>query len=253
MGESLAKPDYGSWVSKRLVYVPVSASLVFAASAVFFPVLVIPAALLFVVFAYFGYARYEFAAQGGNLEDRIRELVLVHLDWSGEGKALDIGCGNAPLSIKLAQKYPKAHVVGIDYWGGGWEYSKSKCERNAEIEGVSDRAVFQKASASSLPFDDQCFDAVVSNLVFHEVGDARDKREVVREALRVVKRGGKFAFQDLFLMKRVYGNIDDLISEIRSWGVRRVEFVRTGEASFIPTALKLPFMTGTMGIIAGEK
>jgi ubiquinone/menaquinone biosynthesis C-methylase UbiE len=226
---------------------------VFAASGVFFPVLVIPAALFFVVFAYFAYARHEFAAQGRNLEDRIRELVLAHLDWNGDGRALDIGCGNAPLSIKLAQKYPKAHVVGIDYWGSRWEYSKSKCERNAKIVGVSDRVVFQKASASSLPFNDEYFEVVVSNLVFHEVGDAPDKREVIREALRVIKKGGKFAFQDLFLMKRVYGNIDDLISEIRTWGVRRVKFVRTRDASFIPIALKLPFMTGTMGIIAGEK
>ena len=127
------------------------------------------------------------------------------------------------------------------------------CERNAKIRGVSDRVTFQKASASSLPFSDEYFDVVVSNLVFHEVGDAPDKREVIREALRVVKKGGMFAFQDLFLMKRIYGDIENLIEDIRSWGLRRVEFVQTGEASFIPTALKLPVMTGTMGIIAGEK
>jgi len=251
--EQHANPDYGNWVSKRLVYLPFLASLAFAVSAIFFQDLVILTALFFVVFAYFGYARYEFSAKGGNLEDRIRELVLDHLDWNGEGRALDIGCGNAPLSIKLAQKYSSARVIGIDYWESRWEYSKSMCERNAEIRGVSDRVTFQKASASSLPFSDEYFDVVVSNLVFHEVGDAPDKREVIREALRVVKKGGMFAFQDLFLMKRIYGDIENLIEDIRSWGLRRVEFVQTGEASFIPTALKLPVMTGTMGIIAGEK
>jgi len=213
----------------------------------------IPAVLFFVVFAYFAYARYQFAPQGGNVEDRIRELVLANLDWNGEGRALDIGCGNAALTIKLAQKNPVARVVGIDYWGSKWEYSKDACERNARIEGVSDRVTFQKASASALPFSDEYFDAVVSNLVFHEVSDAADKREVIREALRVVKKGGKFAFQDLFLMKQTYGNVDDLIGGIRSWGLRRVEFVRTRDVPFIPTALKLPFMVGTIGIIAGEK
>jgi len=247
------KPEYGNWVSKRLVYVPGLASLALLGSALFFPVLLIPAALFFVVFAYFAYARYQFSPQGGNVEDRIRELVLARLDWDGEGRALDVGCGNAALTIKLAQKYPTAQVMGIDYWGRKWEYSKNTCERNARVEGVSDRVTFQKASASALPFSDEYFDAVVSNLVFHEVSDAADKRGVIREALRVVKKGGKFAFQDLFLMKQTYGNVDDLIGDIRSWGMRKVEFVRTREASFIPTALKLPFMVGTIGIIAGEK
>ena len=112
---------------------------------------------------------------------------------------------------------------------------------------------FQKASASALPFKDETFDASVSNLVFHEVSDSADKREVLREALRVVKKGGKFAFQDLFLIKRVYGETDDLIATVQNWGIRKVEFIKTGDAAFVPTALKLPFMVGTMGILAGEK
>jgi ubiquinone/menaquinone biosynthesis C-methylase UbiE len=112
---------------------------------------------------------------------------------------------------------------------------------------------FQKASASALPFVEGYFDAVVSNLVFHEVSDSKDKRELIREALRVVKKGGKFAFQDLFLVKRTYGDVDDLIEIIQSWGIRRVEIVETRKTSFIPLVLKLPFMVGTMGILTGEK
>jgi ubiquinone/menaquinone biosynthesis C-methylase UbiE len=41
---------------------------------------------------------------------------------------------------------------------------------------------FQKASASALRFEDESFDAAVSNLVFHKVGDAKDKRDVIKEA-----------------------------------------------------------------------
>jgi ubiquinone/menaquinone biosynthesis C-methylase UbiE len=175
------------------------------------------------------------------------------LDWNGKGEALDIGCGNAPLTIKLAHKYSGAQITGIDYWGKKWDYSKSVCERNAKIEGVAQRVIFQKASASALPFGDECFDVAVSNLVFHEVSDTKDKREVIREALRVVKKGGRFAFQDLFLLKRVYGEIDDLLSTVRSWGISKVEFIKTCDSAFIPTALKLPFMVGTIGILYGEK
>jgi ubiquinone/menaquinone biosynthesis C-methylase UbiE len=134
-----------------------------------------------------------------------------------------------------------------------WEYSKSVCERNAEIEGVTGRVTFQKTSASSLPFEDGFFDAAVSNLVFHEVSDAADKRDVIKEALRVVKKGGNFAFQDLFLVKRMYGEVDDLLEAIGSWGVENVESLDTSHSDFIPKALRLPFMIGAIGILYGKK
>ena len=92
------------------------------------------------------------------------------------------------------------------------------CERNAAIEGVSDRVTFQRGSAASLPFADEYFDAAVSNFVFHEVGGVKDKREVIREALRVLKKGGKFAFQDEFLIRKMYGDPDALTSHYQELG-----------------------------------
>ena len=179
--------------------------------------------------------------------------MITHLGWGGEGRALDIGCGNGPMSIELSKRYPNAHVTGIDYWGGRWEYSKAVCERNAEIEFVADRVVFEKASAAGLPFEDEYFDAVVSNLVFHEVGGVRDKRELIKEALRVVKRGGVFAFQDLFLAKGVFGDVHDLVALVRSWGINEVTFEDTSDSKSIPRALKLPFMLGRIGVLYGKK
>jgi SAM-dependent methyltransferase len=248
-----AKAEYGNWVSKKFIYLSGFVGFLFLGSGLMLWVLIIPAVPFLLVSLYFLYARYQFSPQGGNVQDRIWTLVLANLDWNGEGKALDIGCGNGALTIKLAQKYTKAQIIGIDYWGKKCEYSKNTCERNAEIEGVSKRVAFQKASALSLPFDDGYFDAAVSNFVFHMVGNTKDKQEVVREALRVVKKGGKFSFQDEFLIKPLFGNIDDLIKTIKSWGISKVEFIQTRDADFIPRALKLPFILGTMGVISGEK
>ncbi len=250
MGE---KTEYGNWVSKRIIYLSGVLGFVFLGLGLMFWVLIIPAVLFLLLAVYFLYVRYQFSPQGGNVQDHIWTLVLANLDWNGEGRALDIGCGNGALTIKLAQKHKKAEIIGIDYWGKTWEYSKNVCKRNAVIEGVSERVAFQKANAESLPFDDGYFDAVVSNFVFHMVGKAKDKREVVREALRVVKKGGKFSFQDEFLVKQLFGDIDDLIETIKSWGIRKVEFVQTRNADFIPRVLKLPFILGTMGVIRGEK
>jgi SAM-dependent methyltransferase len=251
--QAAKKPDYGNWVSARMLYISGGLALLLGGSSLVLPILAVPAVVVFLCFVYFAYARYRFSPKGGNVQARIQDLVIDYLDWNGEGKALDIGCGNAPLTIKIAKQFPNAEVSGIDYWGGAWEYSKGVCERNAEIEGVAERVAFQKASASALPFDDETFDVAASNLVFHEVSDVRDKRDVIKEALRVVRKGGNFAFQDLFLWKRIYGEVDDLLETIRSWGIERVELVDTSHSEFIPKALKLPFMVGTMGILHGKK
>lgn len=247
------QPDYGNWVSKRLIYIPALLAVVFIALAFFSYFFFIVALAFLIITAYFAYAYFEFSPAGGDIQTRIRAFVLDNLDWNGKGEALDIGCGNGALVIKLAQKYPAALAEGIDYWAGKWGYTQKACENNAGIEGVADRTHFQYASAAVLPFADGHFDAAISNFVFHEVRDAKNKRDVVKEALRVVKKGGSFAFQDLFPIKAIYGNLDELLAEIKSWGVEEVKFVNTSNAGFIPVPLKLPFMIGEIGIICGKK
>ncbi|MGZ7136773.1 MAG: methyltransferase domain-containing protein [Halobacteriota archaeon] len=247
------QPNYGNWVSVRILYaLGVLAILLLGVSFVF-PLIIVGAIASLVAFGYFMYARYRFSLRGGDLQAQIRELVLHSVEWNGEGRALDIGCGNAALTINMAKRFPTARVTGIDYWGGKWEYSRAVCEHNATIEGVADRVKFQKASASALPFEVGSFDAAVSNLVFHEVSDAKDKRDLIEEALRVVRKGGAFAFQDLFLAKRLYGDVEELLEVIRSWGIESVELLDTAHSDAIPKALRLPFMLGTIAILYGKK
>jgi hypothetical protein len=68
----------------------------------------------------------------------------------------------------------------------------------------------------------------------------------------VVKKGGKFAFQDLFLLKQIYCNSETLVATIKSWGITEVEFVETRNVSFIPVALKLPFIVGVKGFLKAK-
>ena len=253
MASEFAHIDCGNWVSAKLIIIPLLAAALFLGLTLVSPAFVVVAVLCVLTGAYFVYARYAFSPRGGNIQNRLWKLVLDRLDWNGKGRALDIGCGNGPLTIALAKRYPDGHVTGIDYWGKKWGYSKAVCERNAGAAGVTERVSFQRASASALPLDDGFFDAAVSNFVFHEVSDTRDKREVVKEALRVVKKGGHFAFQDLFLVRKMYGEVDDLLETIKGWGIAEVAFVDTSISEFIPAALKLPFMVGKVGIIYGRK
>ena len=245
--------DYGNWVSKKFIYLPAILAIIFCGLS-FLSLFFLMGAFIFLIpTVYFIYAYFQFSPGGANLQAKIRDLVLGQLSWNGEGKLLDIGCGNGALAIEAAKKYPEAQITGIDYWGGQWEYSKSACEKNAQIAGVAERTTFQKASAAKLPFPDGFFDVAVSNFVFHEVQDAKDKREVVKEALRALKRGGLFAFQDLFLLKKIYGEPEDLLTTIKSWGIEDIKLVNTSDQKFIPGPMKLPFMVGQIGIIHGKK
>jgi SAM-dependent methyltransferase len=253
MNGLIEKPDYGNWTPRLMIYAPLVIALLCLASSLMWSLMLVPAVFFLLIAAFLSYVRFKLSPRAGNVQESIWNVVIGHLEWSGEGKALDIGCGNGALTIKLAQKYPAAKVLGIDYWGKKWDYSMKVCERNAAIEGVNDRVVFQRASATSLPMADEYFDAAVSNFVFHEVGGVKDKREVIREALRVLKKGGSFAFQDEFLIKKMYGDPDALITTIKSWGIAKVEFVRTRDLPFIPRLLKAPFILGTMAMIRGEK
>jgi SAM-dependent methyltransferase len=252
-GQISEKPDYGNWTPKLMIYAPLTIALLFLASSLIWSFLLIPAAFFGLVAAFLFYVRFKLSPKAGNVQESIWNFVIEHLDWDGEGKALDIGCGNGALAIKLARKHRKAQVLGIDSWGKKWDYSMGVCEHNAALEGVNDRVTFQRGSAASLPFVDGYFDAAVSNFVFHEVGGVKDKREVIREALRVLKKGGRFAFQDEFLIKKMYGDPDALVSTIKSWGIAKVEFIETRDLPFIPRLLKAPFILGTMAMIRGEK
>ncbi|MBN1535785.1 MAG: methyltransferase domain-containing protein [Anaerolineales bacterium] len=245
--------NFSNWVPGKMIIIPGILGLICLALGFIHWGFWIPAILFLLISGYFIIAWIIFSSRFGNLQDKIQELVVSHIDWKGNGKVLDIGCGNAPLTIKLAKKYPEAEIIGMDYWGKNWDYSMQFCTANAEIAGVEKQISFKQGSASRLPFEDASFDLVVSNLVFHEVQDVKDKRVSIQEALRVLKPGGVFVFQDLFLLTPYYGTPEALLNTIRQWGVSEVEFIRTCNEPFIPKLVKLPFMVGTLAIIRGVK
>ncbi len=249
------KPDFGNWVPLKMILVPaVLALFCLGLGFMYWPFLIL--ALFFGITAlYFGLAYHLFSIRGGNLQDKVQMLLLDYVQDVGDKpvKILDIGCGNGPLSLKVAGQFPSAQVVGVDYWGKNWDYSLNVCRQNALWAGVVDRVEFRQANAQKLPFEDDHFDLVISNLVFHEIRTAKDKREPLREALRVLKSGGQFVFQDLFLLQPYFGTPDELMDTLRGWGISQVEFIPTHSADFIPRFVKLPFMLGTMAILRGVK
>lgn len=199
------------------------------------------------------YSVYQFAPFGGDYQSKIHDLIVGKVNWDEKGKVLDIGTGSGSLTIKLAMAFPKSSLTGIDYWGENWEYSKAQCQRNAEIEGVSDRIDFLKASAAELPFHDSKFDVVVSCLTFHEVKDKRNKIEVMTEALRVLKPGGTFVFLDLFMDEKVFGDEKELLSALKKQGVCELKSNGLAKEIKLPKLLLNKKVLGNAMILSGRK
>src|SRR5512139_3047978 len=90
-------PNYGNWVSARLLYIPVAITVLFLVLALWLPVLGLFAVISLLCFAYFAYARHRFSPKGGNIQAKIQGLLLDHLEWDGKGQVIDTGCGNGSL------------------------------------------------------------------------------------------------------------------------------------------------------------
>ena len=98
-----------------MIYIPLAIALLFLVSSLIWSFLLIPAVFFLLVAAFLSYVRFKLSPKAGNVQESIWRLLLDHLDWNGEGRALDIGCGNGALAIKLAQSHGRAHVLGRDY------------------------------------------------------------------------------------------------------------------------------------------
>jgi ubiquinone/menaquinone biosynthesis C-methylase UbiE len=255
--KNVNKPNYGNWVPGKMIIVFLLVFFIFfvlsilinsgVAKSVFIIISVISGSLSI----YMGYAYWLLGKGSGKLQKKLCNSLLDILEWDGQGKALDIGTGSGRVAIYLAQRYPSVNVVGVDYWGNPWTYSKNICDRNAEIEGVADRVNFQRASAVSLPYKDGEYDLVVSNFVFHSVRVV-NKVSLIKEALRVLKDGGIFAFQDLF-NKQFYGDMDLFSDDLKTWGLKAVKLVDTSDFIYIPIALRINHMLGNSRILYGIK
>jgi ubiquinone/menaquinone biosynthesis C-methylase UbiE len=251
------KADYGNWMPQRIATMILLLTIVLFVPTLFLRVQVLnwilyaASALCLLLFLYMQYAGFVIGRDGGALQKQFYHLVLDRLPWNGSGTALDIGTGNGALAIELAKKHPSAQAVGLDLWGQPWTYSKETCEANAATEGVGDRVSFQPGSAEHLPFEDGHFDAVVSNFVFHSVR-IKDRLVLLREALRVLKAGGSYSFQDLF-NPQFYENPESLVTTLRSWGVQDAHLEASEDHIKIPLVMRTQHMAGGSGVLHGIK
>ena len=187
----------------------------------------------------------------GGIMEQVHRVVLSHLDYDGEGKILEVGCGSGALTIRSALTWPKAKVIGVDHWGAVYNYSKALCEKNAASEGVGKQCGFVHGDANKLDFPDGSFDAVISNYVYHNIMGA-DKHALLLESLRVLKKGGVFVLHDN-MKPQMYGDMNAFVEELRGMGFAEVQYVETAEKIFGSKQRAAMMMLGNSAMIVGRK
>jgi ubiquinone/menaquinone biosynthesis C-methylase UbiE len=255
-------PQYKNWIRLERLWLTVSLALVslvgvaLSVLSPWFALFLIPFCVFLYISVVVGMCAYRFSPIGGDFQRRIHELV-TSLVKKQEGelcrRLLDVGCGNASLTVKVAREFPEAKVYGVDYWGADWSYSKQQCERNAQLEGVGERIVFDKQSATSLTFPDGDFDVVVSCLTFHEVNDAPDKLTALREALRVLRSGGQFVFLDLFGDNQFFESSEEVQQTLAESGADVACLKKLDQYMALPFPLMNKKAMGHAMVVAGKK
>jgi SAM-dependent methyltransferase len=250
------RPRYKTWIRTRPIVIftiLVGACIGLSAMAfwsLYFLVFLLPAAIFGYILLIVGMSRWRFSPAGGDYQDRVHQLLVRRVNGD---RVLDIGCGSGHLLAEIARARPSAVLVGLDYWGDDWEYSRELCVANFRAEGFEDRATFVRGTASSLPADLGQFDTVVSCLTFHEVADVDDKTVSLRQALAHVAPGGRFAFIDLFGDASFYPDSVAIESAITESGGLVEERVSLGDLMPLPFPLKHKRVLGHAQLIAGEK
>lgn len=127
---------------------------------------------------------------------------LVELCRIGNGQyVLDVGCGVGATPSYLA-KAVGCWVMGVDLVDKMVEQSRQR----AKVEGVEDLVEFRVADARKLPFEDSLFDVVITesvNIFFH------NKVQVMREYIRVAKRGGYVGMTEMTWLRLPSPKMED--------------------------------------------
>lgn len=140
---------------------------------------------------------FDFAAEVG-LTKHIGGIeateTLIELCHIGKGSyVLDVGCGVGVTPCFMAKKYG-CRVVGVDIAPRMVERSRER----ARGEKITGQVEFRVADAQDLPFEDDIFNAVITESV---TAFPEDKQKAVDEYARVVKPGGYVGLNESVWLK----------------------------------------------------
>ena len=115
---------------------------------------------------------------------------------------LDMATGTAEIGIEICRQNPRARVIGLDYSPRMVAIGAEK----VKTRGLENCICLSLGDARSLPFEDNCFDAVTMGF---GIRNMQERKQVLAEFTRVLKPGGRllimeFDYPDDPLMRMLY-------------------------------------------------
>jgi ubiquinone/menaquinone biosynthesis C-methylase UbiE len=184
-------------------------------------------------------------------EQKLKRELISRANLKPGQRLLDVGAGTGTLAIMIKRAQPEVQISGLDSDPGILAIARNKAARAAAD------VTFDPGTATALPYSNEAFDRVLSSLVFSLLSTV-DKRLAVREAFRVLRRGGELHIADFGPPQTRWGH----------WvapTVRRFEPIASNLDGLLPAMLsesgfvdveaasRLATLFGTLWIVSGTK
>jgi SAM-dependent methyltransferase len=143
------------------------------------------------------------------------KLLFARYGLKPDGRIADIGCGSGEITSRLALKYKRADVIGIDILESPIAYAIRR------YAALAPRLQFEQGDAFDLRFENEQFDLVVCR---HVTQSVPEPEKVLGELLRICKPGAW-----LHVLSEDYGMLQMIARELdpdRLWHEGAVAFGR---------------------------
>ena len=139
------------------------------------------------------------------IQREIGDRLVERLDYVrlNPQRVLDLGCGTGKISQALLNRYPKAEVIGVDLALSMVKTTQQSAGDSSQLSGIC-------ADVQQLPFQDECAELLISNLMLQWCNDLL---AVFQECVRVLRPQGLFTFttfgpDTLYELRNSWGQID---------------------------------------------
>jgi len=103
---------------------------------------------------------------------------------------LDVGTGTALIPVELCRRNPEVRIIAIDLAISMLDIAV----HNVDLAGFRNQIQLAQVDAKDSGFEDEMFDAVVSNSIIHHIPEPST---VVAEIVRTTREGGAIFVRDL--------------------------------------------------------